>query len=116
MRTVESLSAELNRKLSYITRFEKTKILVMVDRIITKSYTNHRLDLYHYSVRYKADEKMVYVYNKNKENTDDYVDYDYVDKIDFPEDFNIKITIDSTMELFIRSLKSTFRRIKSLIL
>ena len=49
-------------------------------------------------------------------NTDEYVDYDYVDKIDFPEDFNIKITIDSTMELFIRSLKSTFRRIKSLIL
>ncbi len=116
MRTVESLSAELNRKLSHITRFEKTKILVMVDRIITKSYTNHRLDLHHYSVRYKADEKMVYVYNKNKENADDYVDYDYVDKIDFPEDFNIKITIDSTLELFIRSLKSTFRRIKSLIL
>ena len=37
---------------------------------------------------------MIYVYNKVEDKNEDY-DYDYIDKIDFPEDFSIKITIDS---------------------
>lgn len=115
MKTVESVSNELNKKLVHITNFEKTKILVMTDRIISKSYSNHRLELHYYSIRYNANEKMIYVYNKVEDKNEEY-DYDYIDKIDFPEDFSIKITIDSTMELFVRSLKLNIGRLCSLCL
>ena len=115
MKSVESVSNELSNKLVHITNFEKTKILVMTDRIISKSYSNHRLELHYYSIRYNANEKMIYVYNKVEDKNEDY-DYGYIDKIDFPEDFSIKITIDSTMELFVRSLKLNIGRLCSLCL
>ena len=115
MKSTRTLSHEISSKLNCITDFERTKLLVMSDRIITKPYTNHRLDLYHYSIRYKSNEKMIYVYNKSQSNVD-YCDYDYVDKIDFPEDFTVKITIDNTLQLLIKTIKINFKKVGVLCL
>lgn len=113
MKTVSTVSNELNSKLSYITSYDRTKILILVDRVLSKPYSNHRLELNFYSIRYKAVDKQIYVYNKAYDFTDNF-DYEGLDNFDFPNDFSIKITIDSYMEMVLRILKIKLRGLYNL--
>lgn len=108
MKSVQSLTVEITRNLNHISSFENTKVLVMMDKISRKPWANHRLELNYYSVRYKAEEKTIFIYSKPYEY-DDSFDFDTNDIIEFPIDFNAKITTDSNRELFIEKLKNSIR-------
>lgn len=104
MKSIEQLSSELNKNLSYTTSYEKTKLLVAIDRILDKPYTNHRVDLNFYSIRYKTQDKTIYVYTKAQDFTDSF-DFDCIDDIDFPIDFSVKISLNKSSENLMQSMK-----------
>ena len=109
MKPVRSLTEEIVNNLPYITSYECTKILVMVDRIYTKPWTNHKLELNYYSVRYNAKEKTIFIYSKCYE-ADDSFDFDCDDRMEFPVDFNLKINTHSKHEMIIEKLKNIIGR------
>lgn len=110
MRSINQIATEISNNLVYVTNYEKTKLLVVVNRILEKPYTNHRVELNFYSIRYKADDKNIYVYNKVYE-FDDNFDFDYIDNIEFPNDFSVKIIVDSKWD---RIKKLIYLKIRSL--
>lgn len=109
MKSVDSITHELIKNMTVVTNFEKTKLLVIVDRIISKPNTNHRLELTCYSLRYKSIDKTIYMYSKPYENIDSF-DYDYMGNIDFPNDFSVCITLDSKFERIINKIKECFKQ------
>ena len=104
MKSIAQISSELNKNLSYITSYEKTKLLVVIDRILDKPYTNHRVDLNFYSIRYNTQDKTIYVYTKTQDFTDSF-DFDCIDDIDFPIDFSVKISLNKSSKNFIQIMK-----------
>lgn len=106
MKLVQSLTEEIVNSLSGITNYEFTKILVMVDRIYTKPWTNHRLELNQYSIRYNTKEGIIFIYSKYYEN-DTIFDFDCDDTMEFPVNFNVKINTNSSYELLVENLKNT---------
>lgn len=108
MKSVNQISTELSNNLSSITSYDKTRILVLCSRIIDKPYTNHRLELNYYSIRYKASDKMVYVYGKNFGSDDNY-DFDYVNEIEFPIDFSVKVIVEDKMSLILKLIRLKMR-------
>ena len=99
----DKLHLYVNTKRS-VCQYEKTKLLVAIDRILDKPYTNHRVDLNFYSIRYKTQDKTIYVYTKTQDFTDSF-DFDCIDDIEFPIDFSVKISLNKSSENFIQSMK-----------
>lgn len=110
MKSINQLATEISNNLIYITNYEKTKLLVVINRIIERPNSNHRVELNFYSIRYKAEDKNIYVYNKVCE-FDDNFDFDYIDNIEFPNDFSVKVIVDSKWVVIKKSLLLKIRRI-----
>lgn len=108
MKSIQCLAEEITKNLNHVTSYESTKILVMMDKLYRKPWTNHRLELNYYSVRYKAEDKTIFIYSKPYEY-DDSFDFDTNDIMEFPVDFNVKINIKSNNEIFIEKLKNNIR-------
>lgn len=104
MRTINSISSELNKKLCYITNYDRTRILVMVDRILTKPYVNHRMELSFYSIRYKSIDKTIYIYSKACDFNENF-DFDGDEHMDFPNEFSVKIMVDNNIKQLINNIK-----------
>lgn len=77
MKSMNKLYKELIKCLKYITRYEKTRVLVEVDRILTTPYRDHRVELIFYSIRYNARNKTIYIYVKN-EKSDSVDEHEYL--------------------------------------
>ncbi len=110
MKSIDQISSELNNNLSFITSYEKTKLLVAIDRVLDKPYTNHRVDLNFYSIRYKTQDKTIYVYTKIQDFTDSF-DFDCIDDIEFPIDFNVKISLNKSSENIIKSVSNKLSKV-----
>lgn len=91
MKTVHELTDKLFIQMPNITALERTKLLVEVDKIIDKPYRDYRLELNSYSVRYKAKEASIYIYNRNSLNRDELVEY--INDVDVPRDYKIKLCL-----------------------
>lgn len=113
MKSINQIATEISNNLVCVTNYEKTKLLVIIDRIVEKPYANHRMELNFYSIRYKAEDKNIYVYNKAYE-FDDNFDFDYIDNIDFPTDFSVKIIVDSKCDMIRKMLILKLRRLNTI--
>lgn len=93
MKSMDKLYKELIKYLKSITTYEKTRILVEVDRILTTPYRDHRVELLMYSVRYNARNKTIYIYRK-REKSDVVDEHEYLtdNDTDF-EGYEYKISI-----------------------
>lgn len=104
MRAVNNIVDEIATRMNFITGYEKTKLIVIVDRIISKPWINHRADFNCYSIRYKSTDKRIYIYSKPYEYIEMF-DFDYMDNIEFPTNFNVCITLDSKLEHVIKNMR-----------
>lgn len=111
MKNVHVMTKEIISGLPYLTSFEETKILILVDRIYSKPWINHRLELICYSLKYKAEDKSIYVYSKEYDNNDNF-DFDCSDIIEFPIDFNLKFHTDDAFTNIINKIKLFYNKIK----
>ena len=115
MRAVNNIVDEIATRMNFITGYEKTKLIVIVDRIISKPWINHRADFNCYSIRYKSTDKRIYIYSKPYEYIEMF-DFDYMDNIEFPTDFNVCITLDSKLEHVIKNMREVVHEcVKKLI-
>ena len=103
MKSINQLATEISNNLIYVTNYEKTKLIVVINRILERPNANHRVELNFYSIRYKAEDKNIYVYNKVYE-FDDNFDFDYIDNIEFPNDFSVKVIVDSKWDVIKKSI------------
>jgi hypothetical protein len=104
MRAVNNIVDEITTQMNFITGYEKTKLIVVVDRIISKPWINHRADFNCYSIRYKSSDKRIYIYSKPYEYIEMF-DFDYKDDVEFSTDFNVCITLDSKIEQILNNMK-----------
>lgn len=108
MRAVNNIADEIINQMNFITGYEKTKLLVIVDRIVSKPWINHRADFNCYSIRYKSSDKRIYIYSKPYEYIEMF-DFDYKDDNEFPTDFNVCITLDSKLDQMLNNMKEVVR-------
>lgn len=111
MKSIDQITNEIVNHAVFTTSYERTKIIVIVSRILDKPWMNHRLELNLYSIRYKASDKTIFVYGKTYEFDENY-DFDYIDEIEFPTNFNVKIIVEKNT--LIKILKFNIRRLKDL--
>lgn len=114
MKSILTITNELYNKMSYVTSYEKTKLLVIVDKILNKPWTNHRMELNYYSLRYKAEDKKIYLYSKQYKFAEMYDFDDNVD-MDFPTDFSVYINLDSKFEQEVSMISRLINRISNII-
>lgn len=119
MKSIHELSNELIEHMPLTTSYDHTKILVFVSYIIDKPYRYHRLELKFYSIRYKAHDNIIYVYNKYFEMAEE-VETDCMDEVDITDEYSAKIYIrksikDAESELNYR-ISRLFNRIKQKII
>lgn len=110
MKNIHDMSSELISNLNHTTSYENTKILVLVSRIYDKPWSNHRLELTYYSIRYKTEDKSIYVYSKDYANDDNF-DFDCLDIIEFPVNFNLKIHTDDKITSTINKIKYLYTKL-----
>lgn len=94
MKSRENLYKNLRKILAQLTSYEKTRVKVEVDRILTTPYRDHRVELLFYSIRYNSLSKTIFVYEKGEKdiNIDE---HEYLTDSDTNIDgysFKIKIT------------------------
>lgn len=93
MKNMDKLYKEIRKYLKSVTTYEKTRILVEVDRILTTPYRDHRVELLMYSVRYNARNKTIYIYKK-KERSEIVDEHEYLTDPDTNfEGYDYKISI-----------------------
>lgn len=117
MKSVYELTDEIIFNTTLISSFDKTKILVFTSYILDKPYRSHRLELKMYSIRYKASDNYIYIYNKY--NNDINEDIDCLDDFDITTDYNVKISIKKNIKdvkVLLYKIKKFIKKIKSKLL
>lgn len=99
MKSREKLYKKLRKRLKYLTSFEKTRVLVEIDRIMTTPYRDHRVELLFYRVRYNALNKCIYIYEKReKDSIVDEHEYLTDDDTGF-EGYKYKIPLETRLKI-----------------
>ena len=98
MKSVHDLTNELAKSMPLSTSLEKTRLLVFIDTLYQKPYRDHRLELTVYSVRYKANNNDIYVYNKKEEL--DSVNTEYLDDVKITGDYKSRVVIRKNIMSF----------------
>lgn len=110
MKSVYKMSEEITNKLTYISSLDRTKILVISSRIFDKPYTNHRLELNFYSIRYNAKEKTIFIYNKAEFDFDDSFDFDDYEATEIPVELSHRVETCDKIEFIISKIKKLFKK------
>lgn len=113
MRDVYELADEAKKSMYFLSSFEQTKVLVFMSYIIDKPYRDHRYEMKRYSIRYRANDNHIYIYDKRAINDND---IEYLDCSEITNDYIAKIyvkkTIEETKGIIMRLFFSLFNKIK----
>lgn len=113
MKTIAKLSQELMAEMSALTSYEETKVLVFVSYVLDNPYRDHRLETKRYSIRYKARDNFIHIYNGYNYTADD--DIEYLDDIEITNDYLSKIDIRYTMSNKYAFIRKYYYKIKTMI-
>lgn len=64
MKSIRTINNKAVKYMNKLTSFEKTKLIVEIDRILEAPYRSHSLDLVYYYVYYEPEKKCIYVLEK----------------------------------------------------
>ena len=94
MKDVYELADEAKKSM-YLSSFEQTQVLVFMSYIIDKPYRDHRFEMKRYSIRYRANDNHIYIYDRRAINDND---TEYLDCSEITNDYIAKIYIKKTIE------------------
>ena len=112
MKDVYELADEAKKSM-YLSSFEQTQVLVFMSYIIDKPYRDHRFEMKRYSIKYRAYDNLIYIYDKKAINDND---IEYLDCSEITNDYIAKIyikkTIKETKGIIVRFFFNLFNKIK----
>lgn len=95
MKNVYELADEAKKSMYFLSSFEQTKVLVYMSYIIDKPYRDHRFEMKRYSIRYRANDNHIYIYDRRAINVND---IEYLDCSEITNDYIAKIYVKKTVE------------------